>query len=417
MLKGDWLQPCIRVGSTLPSLLTKPTKTHTVVAVKCEMVQPKPLALYVHVPFCNRKCPYCGFYSEPMGAYDIGRVLAALVTELDRYDLQRPARTVYVGGGSPSCLPQGRLLRLLEQITQRVGVGSEFTVEVNPGQIDEHLLERLCGLGVNRLSVGGQSFEDCELEFLARGYKGHKIVEVVHQARRAGFDNINLDLIFAIPGSTLQSWQRNLAAAMELGVEHISAYSLTYEKGTLLYKRRQANQIDVTDEETDRAMYELAIDQLIAAGFEHYEISNFARKADGRSFECRHNLVYWANEAYIGIGPGASSYWQGRRTSNVADVGVYVEAIEQGKDVSGECETPDEPDRACQTAVLMLRRIKGIDLEEYRQRTGFDVLKMFAEPIWRYQKLGFLVVEHGRLHLTREALPIADSILCDFAAV
>ncbi len=369
-------------------------------------------ALYIHIPFCRAKCGYCGFYSVPLAGHDTQRLLTALVRELDGYGL-REAATLYIGGGSPSCLPAGQLEWLVRQLTDRVGLPAEFTVEVNPAQMDLPRLVRLRQAGVNRLSIGAQSFDEADLAVLGRPYGPGRIYEIVEQARRAGFTNISLDLIFAVPGGTLPRWQAVLEAAVKMQVEHISAYALTYEEGTPLQRQRREGAVTPVDEETDRAMYELAIDMLTAAGLEHYEISNFARPG----FACRHNLTYWANEPYVGIGPSAGSFYRGQRTTNIADIARYTEAVERGRSCFAETHSPNAEAFACETAVLMLRRMAGIDREQFRRKTGRDVFTLFAEVIERRRREGMLAVTADNIRLTRPALPVADGILCDFAAV
>jgi oxygen-independent coproporphyrinogen-3 oxidase len=383
----------------------------------------EPVGLYVHIPFCDAKCRYCGFYSEPIKDHDADRLVSAIVTELGRYNSVTAIQTVYIGGGSPSCLPQGQLLRIIGEIISRWPQPEEFTVEVNPGQVDKDTLSRLRAAGITRLSIGAQSFNAGELDFLGRRHSVADIGRAVEAAKETGFENIGLDLIFAIPGSTLESWQYSLQSAIDLGVQHISAYALTYEEETPLQMAVATGVVEPVDEETDRAMYEMAIDELEGAGFEQYEISNFA----GPGFECKHNLNYWANSPYIGLGPAAGSYlsaealakvdWRGKRTLNVADITKYIEAIEKEADVTAESETPDNLQTACETAVLNLRRCCGIDLEEFKNRTGFDAMGLFAEPIGRYRELGLIELADSRLFLTRKALPIADSVLCDFSSV
>jgi len=370
-------------------------------------------ALYVHIPFCRGKCDYCGFYSRPIGDYDVGRYLSAVARELDSHHISNPVETVYLGGGSPSALPEDQLLFLVDLITSRVGKPAEFTVEANPGQISDSWLSSLRCAGVNRLSLGAQSFIEEELIFLTRPYQPVDIVNGVTQARRAGFDNVSLDLIFAIPGSTLDTWRYSLEKAMALSVEHISAYSLSFEPNTPLGRRLQAGRLEKVDEETDRKMYETAIDRLGRAGWEQYEISNFAREG----FRCRHNLRYWANQSYVGLGPSASSWQNHCRTTNIRDIHKYIEALEQNQSPIAERDEPAPLTRAGETAVLMLRRIKGIDLMEFRRGTDFDALGLFAEPIRKYQALGLITVKSDHIRLTKEALPIADSILCDFVQV
>ncbi len=367
--------------------------------------------LYIHVPFCRTKCRYCGFYSRPIGEHDADSVISAMIAEMKRYELGEGIQTVYVGGGSPSCLAPEQLLRLVRHAAERCPAAAEFTVEVNPGQVDGELLLCLRKAGINRLSIGAQSFIQRELDFLGRGYSIDCIGPVVRQARTAGFDNISLDLIFAVSGSCLETWKHNLRAAVALAVDHISAYSLTYEDRTPLGRDVAAGLVEPVDEDTDRAMYELTIDELTQAGMDQYEISNFAR----HGFECRHNLNYWANGSYAGIGPGAASYLKGTRSTNVADIEKYVLAITNGASAVESSETLPDRQRACETAVLNLRRRCGIDLAEFRSRTGFDAMELFAEPIRTYREQGLIEQNGGRVFLTREALGIADAILCDFA--
>jgi oxygen-independent coproporphyrinogen-3 oxidase len=461
------------------------------------------LGLYVHVPFCAAKCGYCGFYSEiaevsPQSSrrtrsdsgdclktdsecesviatsascrrWDekgIRLVIDAMMKEMDGYDLSM-VDTVYVGGGSPSSIPEGELARLLEYIgVGQKGVRSkmgsdpgkrkgqtpfcskdhgqdahatpevEFTVEVNPGQVTFEKLRRMRELGVNRLSMGAQSFDELELAFLGRRHAVGDVVRSVAAAREAGFANISIDLIFAIPGADMASWKRSLEGAIRLGVEHISAYALTYEAGTPLYAAREEGQVQQVDEELDRGMYEMAIKMLGEAGLQQYEISNFARAG----FECRHNHKYWANDEYVGIGPGAASWYGGVRWANEASIEQYVEGmgkkseirnpkpetISNNENANSQTKTgtvrvdehrPSPKELACETAVLNLRRLRGIGLEEYKKRTGFDAMELFGDVVRRYEMAGMLKVDGGRVFLTREALPVADSVLCDFASV
>ena len=368
--------------------------------------------LYVHVPFCRSKCCYCGFYSVPTAGQDTGRLAAALRRELDRYDGVE-FRTAYIGGGSPTALPAEQLIALARRIRERFAGIEEFTVECNPGQVSIELLSALRRAGANRLSFGAQSFHAAELELLGRGHCVEDIGRSVAMARRAGFDNVGLDLISAIPGSTLGDWQYSVEAAIDLGVQHVSAYSLSFEAGTVFDAWREAGRLCAVDEDLDRAMYEWAVEWLGAAGLEQYEISNFARPG----FECLHNLGYWANRPFAGVGPGAASYWRGSRTANDPDIERYVAAVEAGAEVPGEVQPVNEEDAICETAVLNLRMRTGIDLAEFRRRTGRDAMQTFAGPIRRYRGLGLIEVTGRAVRLTRQALPIADSILCDFAAL
>lgn len=348
----------------------------------------------------------------PAAGRDTGRLVAALQGELERYEGVEFG-TAYVGGGSPTALPAGQLLGLVRRIARRGPRVEEFTVECNPGQVDASLLAGLRQAGVNRVSLGAQSFHAAELELLGRGHTVDQIGQAVELARAAGFDNVGLDLIFALPGSTLEDWKHSVEAALDLGVQHVSAYSLSFEVGTVFDAWRRAGRLCPVDEELDRAMYEWAIERLEQAGLVQYEISNFARPG----FECRHNLGYWANRPYVGIGPGAGSYWQGRRASHDPDIERYVAAVKSGGEVPGEVQLVSDEDAICETAVLNLRTRAGIDLAAFQRKTGRDVLRTFAGPIERHRRLGLLEVTDRAVRLTESALPIADSILCDFAAL
>jgi oxygen-independent coproporphyrinogen-3 oxidase len=380
----------------------------------------EPAGLYVHVPVCRSKCRYCGFYSVPAQGVDAGRLVGGLLRELEQYDDAVEFCTAYIGGGSPTALPAGELVRLAQRVHDRCPQAKEFTVECNPGQVSAGLLEKLRAAGVNRLSFGAQSFNARELELLGRAHSVEQIAAAVAMARQAGFRNVGLDLIFAIPGSTLAGWQASLEAAVALNIEHVSAYSLSFEAGTVFETWRGAGRLAAVDEELDRTMYEGAIERLERAGLRQYEISNFARPG----YECRHNLGYWANRPYVGIGPAAASYLTnveaqtgGRRITNDADIGRYLAAVEDGRAAPAETQEVSPDDMVCETSVLNLRRREGIDLAEFRRRTECDLMQIFAEPIRRYREMGLIEVTDQAVRLTRQALPIADTILCDFAAL
>ncbi len=371
-----------------------------------------PTGLYVHVPFCEGKCAYCGFYSEPIGRCDTDRVVSAIEAELERYR-GTAVQTFYVGGGSPTCMGTKRLGRLLDAVAVLRSEPGEWTVECNPGQVDRAMLTMLRQRGVNRLSFGVQSFAAAELAVLGRRHGVKEAIRAVRLAQDVGFDNIGVDLIYAIPGSTLGSWEASLRAAMALGVQHVSAYALSIEGGTPLHKAISTGRVEPVDEETDRAMYEMAIDYLASAGFEQYEISNFARAG----YACEHNLGYWENRPFIGVGPSAASHWRRQRTTNVADIGRYVEAIEAGATVCAEREPLEASRHICETAVLGLRMRQGIDRMAFAARTGADFGEVFGATAERYRRAGLMEVDAAGVRLSRQALPVADSVLCDFAAL
>lgn len=374
-------------------------------------------SLYIHIPFCLSKCRYCAFYSEPVECHDTSSVIDTMIEELKRYDVNQ-FKTIYVGGGSPTCLDDKLLLRLIRELSDYCKPDCEFTVECNPGQLSQSLAGGLRNLNVNRLSIGAQSFLQDELDFLGRTHTAEDSVRAVNFARQAGFENISIDLIFAIPGSNMNSLRQSITYALDLKPDHISAYSLTYEGQTPLNRAFHAGEIKPIDEEIDREMYESVIDELVGAGFEHYEISNFALPGH----QCRHNHAYWANRPYIGIGPGATSYYDGVRYTNIADIKKYTDAIAQSKSPVVESRTADLLETACETAVLNLRRIDGIDLEQFHAQTGYDARELFADAISQNISNGLLQEKSDsqgalRICLTRKALPIADTVLCDFSEV
>jgi len=352
----------------------------------------------------------------PAGDVDAGRLVVGLLRELEQYD-GIDCGTIYVGGGSPTALPAGELIRLVRTLGERHPQAEEFTVECNPGQVDAELLTQLRAAGVNRLSFGAQSFLPKELALLGRGHSVEQIEAAVATARGAGYENVGLDLIFAIPGSTLADWQTSLEAALRLNIKHVSAYSLSFEAGTVFEVWRQSGRLAAVDEELDRAMYEWAIERLERAGFVQYEVSNFARPG----YECRHNLGYWANRPYVGIGPAAASCRMmdrgGLRVTNRVEIEQYLMAVESGAPAPAEIHEVSPDDAVCETAVLNLRRRAGIDRAEFQRRTGHDALRTFAGPIGQYCELGLIEVTDRAVRLTRRALPIADTVLCDFAAL
>lgn len=343
----------------------------------------------------------------------MNRLVLALLSEIQQYQSVRPMQTVYVGGGSPTSLPVNLLTQLIETIASIWPDVQEFTVECDPKQIGAEMLSMLARHGVNRLSFGVQSFHASELGLLGRRHSVDDAVQSVYQAQDLGFENVGIDLIFAVPGSTLRSWKHCLKSAVALGIQHISTYSLSFEPGTPLDEARRLGRIEPVDEVTDRAMYELAIDLLPSAGFAQYEISNFAREG----FECRHNLGCWENRPYIGIGPSAASYWRSERTVNVADIDAYVRRIEAGLSATETRQTPDRNDYICETAVLNLRTRRGIDPIVFQRRTGVDFRQIFGAPLRRYERAGLIESDGERVRLTRQALAVADSVLCDFSSL
>ena len=372
------------------------------------------IGLYIHTPFCTTKCGYCDFYSVPLAGRAVASLVEALLAELE-YRVEAHAdklSTIFVGGGTPTVLPGEELRRLLGAVTAIAGRGrvEEFTVEANPATLDPAKAGLLAEAGVTRVSFGAQSFHSRELAVLERLHGPDDVPRSVEQARRAGLQQIYLDLIFGIPSQTLASWDESLRRALDLAPEHLALYGLTYEPGTALAALRERGRLTPCDEGLERDMYLHAIDRLTAAGFEHYEISNFARP--GR--RCRHNLACWHNRPYVGIGPSAAGFMNGRRTRNIPDVERYVMMVREQGHAEIESERLDPLAFAGETAMLWLRLIEGIERDAFRRTTGFDPFELFAEPLARHAAAGLLVVDGSRIRLTRDGLCVADSIIVDF---
>ena len=373
-----------------------------------------PRAVYVHVPFCRSLCGYCDFYSV-IPAPGAGEPLVdALLSELElRQHRERiRAETIFVGGGTPTVLEPRALERLLAALRELApdGAPSEFTVEANPATVTPDVAEVLAGAGVTRVSIGAQSFDPADLRVLQRTHEPPQVGQTVAVCRDAGLDDINLDLIFAIPGQTLDRWRGNIDAALALEPTHLSCYSLTFEPGTRLHEQLEAGRVQRLDADLDAAMYELAIDMLAAAGLEHYEISNFARP--GR--RCRHNLVYWHNQPYVGIGPSGAGFVAGVRYKNVSDVAAYVAAIRAGRLPEAEREQRDADQQARESAMLGLRLVEGLDRAAFAERFGRDPTAYFAHAVARHVERGLLEVTPEKVRLTRAGLLLADTVVADF---
>jgi oxygen-independent coproporphyrinogen-3 oxidase len=371
-------------------------------------------AAYVHVPFCVHRCGYCDF-TLVAGRDDlIPAYLKALEKELQSLGEPRAVRTLFLGGGTPTHLAPDELGRLLSLARRWFPLESgiepfELSVEANPADLSDAKIAVLAAAGVNRVSLGAQSFDAGVLRTLERDHAPEDIGDVVGRLRRAGIENVSLDLIFAVPGQTLSLWRETLRRAIELEPAHVSTYGLTFEKGTAFWTRLQKGQVARLPDETERAMYAAAMDDLAAAGFEQYEVSNHARPG----LRCRHNLVYWWGESYYGFGPGAARYIGGRRETNHRSVFTWLRRIEAGRSPVMDSETLSPEDRARELLVLGLRMTEGIDPHAFRIRTGYDVEMLAGEAIRRHTAAGLLETTGGRLRLTREGRFVADSVIVD----
>ena len=381
--------------------------------------------LYIHIPFCKSRCIYCSFYStthhELMEAY-----VDALILEMTmRAKQDSPIiDTVYLGGGTPSQLPTKLLYRLFHYIYKvyNVSDNAEITIECNPDDISADYAAGLSTLPVNRISMGAQTFSDERLRFLRRRHTACQVEEAVRELRRNGLSNISIDLMFGFPEQSIRAWNADIDAVLRLNVEHISAYLLTYEEGTPLYRMRLArNNFPPADEENERQMYETLIDRLEDEGFEHYEISNFARltvstipyNSSLPSFRSRHNSSYWHAVPYIGIGAAAHSYDEHTRSWNYADLKHYTECLQRGTRPTEGYELIDEKTRYNDLITTALRTREGISL----QQLAHDFKPLYTDYLLRCAQQsieqGLLVNELGNLHLTRKGLFVSDNVMSD----
>lgn len=357
--------------------------------------------LYIHIPFCASRCIYCGFYSTTsLSLRD--QYVDALGEEM-RIRGRNALSTIYIGGGTPSQLTHDQLVRLFTYIynVYDVAEGIEVTMECNPDDIRPGMLE---DLPVNRVSMGAQTFSDDRLRLLHRRHTADEVRRAVEILRRDGIANISIDLMFGFPGETLEDWEQDVEAALALKVEHVSAYSLMYEEGTVLYRMLQQGKVSEVDEELSNAMYYRLIDRLTAAGYEHYEISNFAKPG----FRSRHNGSYWNDTPYVGIGAAAHSYDRLTRSWNVSDIREYIAAVGEGRRPF-ESETIDARTHYDDCICTALRTCEGIDLRQLSP-ADHDYLLENAAP---YVRRGLLAVTDGHLHLTRAGILISNTIMSD----
>lgn len=368
--------------------------------------------LYIHLPFCRARCAYCDFNSSTGLETWFERYAEALIEEMaqasEQHRGQAPRRgqsgpavgTVYLGGGTPTLLPLAVLERILEGAGQAfcLAADAEVSIEANPGTVDAEMLRALRGMGVNRLSLGVQSLDDGELRMLGRIHTAAEAIEAVDGARRAGFDNVNLDLIYGLPGQALSQWKDTLERAVALQPEHLSCYALSVEEGTPLAAEIACGTLPEPDPDLAADMYELAEEWLTAERWGHYEISNWTR---GSRHECRHNLGYWRNEPYLGVGAGAHS-WAGRlRWANVAWPPDYAARLLAGQSPVAFEETIGPELEIGETMMMGLRLVEeGVGYERFRGRFGQDLRQRFSAELRELEESGLIAVEADRVRLT-----------------
>lgn len=369
--------------------------------------------LYIHIPFCTRACPYCDFSFELLKDGRVDHLLAALEKEAGRRGRESPwsghvIDTVFLGGGTPTCLTDPQLERAIGMIHDhfRVDPRAEITVEANPETIRIAKLRRLRRLGVNRISIGVQSFSDDTLRNLGRSHSADQAARAIALARDAGFERINIDLMFGAPGQAPSEWEDTLDQAVRHDPDHVSIYGLTIEPGTRFARMEKEGLLDLPDEDRHVGYYYRALDRLTGAGYRHYEVSNMAKPGA----ECRHNLSCWNGGDYLGLGPSAHSHARGRRTANARGLAGYLSAMEEQGEAVDMDETLSVDERIHEYILLGLRSIEGMDTRAFRDRYGDEAMGRRKTAIRTLAGEGLLAERGARLCLTRKGLALADSV-------
>lgn len=372
--------------------------------------------IYIHIPFCKTRCIYCDFYSTTRSELK-ERYIHALCRELEirrQYLQEEPIETIYFGGGTPSQLSGEDFQQVFDTIEKNydMKVIQEITLEANPDDLTPEYVQMLAALPFNRISMGIQTFDEDILRLLNRRHTAAQAINAIEYCRKAGFRNISIDLIYGLPGETAERWERDLTQAIALNPEHISAYHLIYEKGTPIYKMLQQHRVSEVDEESSIHFFSSLIDRLTAAGYEHYEISNFCHPG----YHSRHNTSYWQGISYLGCGPSAHSFNRREREWNIASLNRYLGGIESGERAY-ETESLDTATRYNECIITSIRTRRGLSLTKLKEEFGTELwqycLSMAAPSI----KNGMLEEKDGNLCLTREGIFISDSIMSDLLKV
>lgn len=366
--------------------------------------------IYIHIPFCKKRCHYCDFYKS-VDLLQVDSFLAALSQEIflrKDYLNERIISTIYFGGGTPSILSAKQLCEILDLIrtTYTVLSEAEITMEANPDDLSAEYLKEIKSIGINRLSIGIQSFSDKYLIFMGRRHSAMQAIEAVKMSQSVGFENISIDLIYGIPGMSVKQWKENLQQAFQLNVQHLSAYHLTFHKGTQFWKQLTKGYIREIDEDESIIQFETLIEEAKKNDFIHYEISNFA--LDG--FFSRHNTSYWNQTEYLGLGPSAHSYNKATRFWNVSSVKKYLQHIDN-KSIAGKLETLSINDKFNDYLLTRLRTCWGISKNQLLQQFGSKYFQYFEQKIIHYISLGFIEESNDNVYITKKGLFISDSII------
>lgn len=365
--------------------------------------------LYIHIPFCVRKCAYCDFLSAPGSEEAKASYTEALLREIEAVKTEkREVSSIFVGGGTPSALSPSLMGDIFEKIHKSFSVApdAEITIEANPGTLSKEKLFLYRNVGINRLSLGLQSPEAAELKSLGRIHTYEEFLESFSLARQAGFQNINVDLMCALPEQTYEGWVRNLRTVAALHPEHISAYSLIIEEGTPFAKRK----LNLPDEDTEYRMYEDTAGILAEYGYEQYEISNYAKK----DLVCQHNVGYWTRKEYLGLGLGAASLWGNQRFSNTSDFSLYLNNSGFPEKIRGDRETLSLEAEMSEFMFLGLRMTKGVSKAEFLEGFGVPIESVYGKVLDKYKSVGLLEETEGRIFLTRAGIHVSNGVMAEF---
>jgi len=374
------------------------------------------LGLYIHIPYCIHKCGYCDFNSHPIKYDEMKTYVDALIVELNyyaqKYSPGRIVNTIFLGGGTPTTLSVSQLERILKECEKKfkITTDAEITIEANPATIRTDQLKSIRQTGYNRISVGVQSFDQTELKILDRAHGVEEIHCTVDRAREAGFKNLSLDLMFAIPNQTLEGWENNLRQALDKSPEHLSTYNLTIEKGTTFWKLQSNGKLNMPDSNHQLELYEQTITLLKKNGFHHYEISNFALPGK----ECRHNITYWQNTNALGLGAGASSYINGVRFKNTNSPAYYIRNVKERHMSIESSESLETRQAMGETIMLELRLLKGVNIRKFEDRFQISFKSIFGNIIASLKEKELITIEQGQLRLSGKGLFLADSVILEF---
>ena len=369
-------------------------------------MQTKPTSAYVHIPFCTQICYYCDFSKVFIKNQPVGSYLEHLIEEYDSYDIKK-LRTLYIGGGTPTALSAPQLAFLLEKLSDKLDLSylEELTIEANPGDLDQEKIAVLKDSPVNRVSLGVQTFNDRMLKQIGRSHSEKDIYENIANLKKAGFDNISIDLIYALPKQTMEDVKINVAKAIALDIPHMSLYSLILENHTVFMNRMRRGKLPLPKEDLEAEMFEYIIAELEKAGFEHYEISDFSKPG----FESRHNLMYWDNAEYYGIGAGASGYVDGVRYKNHGPIRHYLEAVKAG-DARVQEEVLTLKEQMEEEMFLGLRKKSGVSKKRFEEKFGISFEEQYGAVVSELTEQGLLVPDRDIVRMTKQGLFLGDTV-------